>query len=235
MMLEALRQQVLLANKEIARTGLAQLTWGNVSGIDRATGIVMIKPSGVDYAQLRAEDLVAVDLDGKVVEGKLRPSSDTATHVKLYRAFPKIGGVTHTHSTFATAFAQALREIPCLGTTHADHFLGPVPLTRNLTREELDEDYEGNTGEVIIERFLKGNPPIEPGDMPAVLVAHHAPFTWGKNAMDALKNAIALENVAAMALHTFALSPQTGAIPGHVLDKHFERKHGPNAYYGQPA
>lgn len=235
MMLEALRQQVLLANKEIARTGLAQLTWGNVSGIDRATGIVMIKPSGVDYAQLRAEDLVAVDLNGQVVEGKLRPSSDTATHVKLYRAFPKIGGVTHTHSTFATAFAQALREIPCLGTTHADHFLGPVPVTRNLTREELDEDYEGNTGEVIVERFLQGKPAIEPSDMPAVLVAHHAPFTWGKNAMDALKNALALENVAAMALHTFALNPQIGAIPGHVLDKHFERKHGPNAYYGQPA
>jgi L-ribulose-5-phosphate 4-epimerase len=233
-MLEALKAEVLAANLEIARTGLAQLTWGNVSGIDRQAGLVVIKPSGVDYAKLRAEDLVVLDLEGKVVEGKMRPSSDTPTHILLYRAFKDIGGVTHTHSPFATGFAQALREIPCLGTTHADHFLGTIPVTRNLTREEIEADYEGNTGVVIVERFLEANPVLNPLDMPAVLVAHHAPFTWGKGPMAALKNALALEQVAGMALHTFSLQPNMPSIPAHILDKHFSRKHGPGAYYGQP-
>jgi len=232
-MLDELRNHVLAANLEIAKADLAKLTWGNVSGIDRESGLVVIKPSGVDYAQLKAENLVIVDLDGKVVEGGFKPSSDTATHVRLYRAFPQIGGVTHTHSPCATAFAQALREIPCLGTTHADHFLGSIPVTRNLTPEEIEADYEGNTGTVIIERFLAAAPAIDPMDMPGVLVAHHAPFAWGKNAKDAIKNAIALEGVAEMALKTFALNPGMGSLPSHILRKHFNRKHGPGAYYGQ--
>lgn len=232
-MLENLKGEVLAANVAIEKTGLAKLTWGNVSGIDKASGLVVIKPSGVPYAELKIDDMVVVDLDGKVVEGKLRPSSDTATHVRLYKAFPQIGGITHTHSTCATAFAQALREIPCLGTTHADHFMGSIPVTRNLTPDELAADYEGNTGVVIIERFLQAETPLDPMHMPAVLVAHHAPFTWGKNAMDAVKNGVALENVAEMALFSYALNPSLSSIPAFVLQKHFSRKHGPQAYYGQ--
>jgi len=173
--------------------------------------------------------MVVVDLDNKKVEGALRPSVDTITHVMLYRAFPAIGGMVHTHSTCAVAFAQALREIPCYGTTHADHFLGTIPLTRNLTPEEIEEDYEGNTGKVIIERFAH----LDPVDMPAVLVAHHAPFVWGKSAMAALKNAVALENVADMALRSFILNPNPPLLPEHVLNEHYKRKHGPNATYGQ--
>lgn len=228
-MLESLKQEVLEANVAIEATGLAKLTWGNVSGIDREKGLVVIKPSGVPYSKLRLEDMVVVDLDNKKVEGALRPSVDTITHVMLYRAFPAIGGMVHTHSTCAVAFAQALREIPCYGTTHADHFLGTIPLTRNLTPEEIEEDYEGNTGKVIIERFAH----LDPVDMPAVLVAHHAPFVWGKNATQALKNAVALENVADMALRSFVLNPNPPLLPEHVLNEHYKRKHGPNATYGQ--
>lgn len=228
-MLEDLKHEVLEANREIERQSLAALTWGNVSGIDRARGLVVIKPSGVAYSQLKPEDMVVVDLDNRKVEGSLRPSVDTITHVMLYRAFADIGGIVHTHSPAAVAFAQALREIPCLGTTHADHFLGTIPLTRNLTPEEIAEDYEGNTGKVIIERFAG----LNPVDMPAVLVAHHAPFVWGKSATQAIKNAVALEQVADMALRTFALNAAIGTIPAHILNEHYQRKHGPNATYGQ--
>jgi L-ribulose-5-phosphate 4-epimerase len=228
-MLEELKREVLEANKDIERLALAGLTWGNVSGIDRTTGLVVIKPSGVAYSKLTPADMVVVDLDNKKVEGSLRPSVDTITHVMLYRAFSGAGGIVHTHSTYAVAFAQALREIPCLGTTHADHFLGTIPVTRNLTPAEIAEDYEGNTGKVIIERFAD----INPMDMPAVLVAHHAPFIWGKNATEALKNAVALEYVAEMAQRTFTLNPGIGSIPEHVLKEHYDRKHGPNASYGQ--
>lgn len=230
-MLEALKEEVLAANVDIERLGLAKLTWGNVSGIDRASGLVVIKPSGVPYAKLKPADMVVVDLENNKVEGALKPSVDTVTHLMLYKAFPKAGGVVHTHSTCAVAFAQALREIPCLGTTHADHFLGTIPLTRNLTPVEIQEDYEGNTGKVILERFRD----LDPADMPAVLVAHHAPFVWGKSAAEALKNAVALENVADMALRTFALNPAIPSIPPHVLGEHHARKHGPQARYGQSA
>ena len=230
-MLEDLKREVLEANKDIERKSLAGLTWGNVSGIDRDKGLIVIKPSGVPYSSLRAEDMVVIDLENKKVEGALRPSVDAITHVLLYRGFPKIGGVVHTHSPSAVAFCQAMREIPCLGTTHADHFLGPVPLTRNLTAAELAEDYEGNTGKVILDHFAKAG--IDPMDVPAALVAHHAPFVWGKSASAALKNAIALELVAEMAIKTLALNPAAGEIPRHVLDAHHARKHGPNATYGQ--
>lgn len=233
-MLEILKREVMAANKEIDSLGLAKLTWGNVSGIDRKKGLVVIKPSGVAYAKLRLQDMVVVDLDGKVKEGKLRPSVDTSTHLLLYRAFPNIGAIVHTHSLFASSFCQAMREIPCLGTTHADHFLGPVPLTRNLTPAEINDDYEYHTGMVILERFQKANPPVDAADMPAVLVAHHAPFIWGKNPSDAMKNAVALETVAEMALNALALNPVIGPLPKHNLDTHYQRKHGPNPGYGQP-
>lgn len=228
-MLEELKAEVLKANLDLVRAGLVTLTWGNASGMDRARGLVVIKPSGVAYEALRAEHLVVVGLDGRVAEGALKPSSDLKTHLALYRAFADIGGVTHTHSPHATVFAQACREIPALGTTHADHFYGPVPLARALTKEEVQQDYEGNTGAAIVERF-RGLKPLE---MPAVLCAHHGPFTWGKSAADAVTNAIALESVAAMALGTLQLAPGIGAMPQHILDKHYTRKHGPNAYYGQ--
>lgn len=228
-MLEELREQVLRANLELVKSGLVVLTWGNASGIDREKGLVVIKPSGVSYDRLSAGDLVVVDLEGRTVEGTLRPSSDLPTHLGLYRAWPGIGGVVHTHSRHATAFAQALREIPCLGTTHADHFHGPVPVTRILSPDEVARDYEGSTGDVIVERFAALNPVHVPG----VLVANHGPFTWGPSAAAAAQNAIALEEVAAMALDTFALSPAQPPIPAHVLEKHFTRKHGPKAYYGQ--
>lgn len=228
-MLEDLKREVLEANREIERQALAALTWGNVSGIDRASGLVVIKPSGVAYSKLKPEDMVVIDLENKTVEGTLRPSVDALTHVMLYKAFPTAGGIVHTHSNAAVAFAQALREIPCYGTTHADHFLGTVPVTRNLTPEEIAENYEGNTGKVIIERFAD----LNPADMPAVLVAHHAPFVWGKSASEAIKNAIALEQVADMAQRTLALNPHIGPVPAHILNEHYQRKHGPNARYGQ--
>jgi len=228
-MLEQLKTAVLEANLDLNRSGLVTLTWGNVSGIDRARGLVVIKPSGVAYADLTPDDLAVVNLDGKVVAGRRKPSSDTKTHLVLYRAFPDIGGVAHTHSANAVAFAQAGREIPALGTTHADHFFGPVPVARALTEAEVSEDYETNTGRVIVERFAG----LKPAEMPAVLAAHHGPFTWGKDAMDAVRNSVALEAVAEMALKTVLLNPGVGPMPAHVLRKHYTRKHGPNAYYGQ--
>lgn len=228
-MLEALKETVCRANRDLERHGLITLTWGNASGMDRGAGLVAIKPSGVGYASLAPAEIVLVDLDGKVAEGKLRPSSDTPTHLALYRAFPGIGGVAHTHSACATGFAQAGRAIPCLGTTHADHFRGEVPVTRQLTRQETEGNYEAATGAVIVERM--GG--LDPMQMPAALVTGHGPFSWGRDAMDAVHNAVALEAVARMALETLALNPSAAAIPGYLMDKHFLRKHGPKAYYGQ--
>ncbi len=226
-----LKQQVVDANRALVSAGLVTLTWGNASAIDRSTGRVAIKPSGVAYENLTADNLVVVDLAGNVVEGDLRPSSDTRTHLELYRAFTGIGAVVHTHSPCATAFAQAGVALPCLGTTHADHFHGPVPVARALTKDEVAGDYEHATGLRIVERFRELE--LDPLDMPAVLLKHHAPFTWGKTVRAALDNSIALEACAAMALKTWQLKPETGPIPGHILDKHHERKHGDAAYYGQ--
>jgi L-ribulose-5-phosphate 4-epimerase len=228
-MLEQLKEEVLQANIDLVRHGLVTCTWGNVSGIDRSQNAVVIKPSGVEYESLTVSDMVVVDMDGKILDGKLRPSSDTLAHLVLYSAFPKIGGVVHTHSTYATMFAQACREIPCLGTTHADHFTGPVPVTRFLTEKEVLRDYEYETGKIIVERFAG----LDPGHTPAVLVAGHAPFAWGKNARDAVKNSLILERVAQMALGTFQLCSDIQAIPFYIQEKHYHRKHGPKAYYGQ--
>jgi len=229
MMLAALREEVLEANLELARRGLAADTFGNASGVAREKGLVVIKPSGVAYAKLRAKDLVVTDMDGNVVEGSLRPSSDLATHAILYKKFSKIGGIAHTHSRSATIWAQACREIPCLGTTHADYFRGAVPVTDNLTAEEIQNDYEFNTGLVIVRRFRD----IDPMMMPAVLVAGHAPFCWGASATEAAHNAWMLEEVAQMALATVALNPGVKPLDPVLLDKHFLRKHGTSAYYGQ--
>lgn len=229
-MYEELREQVCEANLYLDRSGLVKLTWGNVSGVDRAAGVCAIKPSGVPYQPMQAKHIVVVDIaTGKVVEGDMKPSSDTPTHLALYRAFADIGGVTHTHSTHATMFAQAAREIPCLGTTHADHFNGSVPVTRQLGRNEVEADYEAATGAVIVERFRT----ITPAEMPAVLVVNHGPFTWGRNAAESVKNAIALETVAEMALCTLMVNPEAGPIPDYLLARHFQRKHGPKATYGQ--
>lgn len=228
-MLDDLRDRVCQANAELAACGLATLTWGNISGINRQRDLVVIKPSGVPYQRLRPADMVVVDLSGRVVEGDLRPSSDTPTHVMLYRHFTGIGGITHTHSRHATMFAQARCEIPCLGTTHADHFHGPVPVTRPLSPAEVAADYEENTGVVIVERFAD----LDHRTMPAVLVAGHAPFVWGADPADSLRNAIALETVAEIALGTLRLDAQTPPLEAYVLDKHHQRKHGPDAYYGQ--
>ncbi len=228
-MLDALRESVCKANRDLARYGLMTLTWGNASGIDRARGLVVIKPSGVDYDQLEPAQMVVVDLDGNTVGGDLRPSSDTPTHVLLYRNFSRIGGITHTHSRYATMFAQARREIPCLGTTHADHFFGPVPVTRPLTAVEVASDYEANTGRVIIERFAD----LDPVALPAVLVAGHGPFTWGVTVSASVHNAVALEAVAEIAMGTRMIAPGAPDLEPLVLDKHYQRKHGPTAYYGQ--
>jgi len=226
--LERLRKDVLRANVEIARRGLAQFTFGNASGIDRERGLVVIKPSGVAYDRLRAETLVVTDLEGKVVKGKLRPSSDLATHLELYRAWGSVGGIVHTHSHYATVWAQAGREILHFGTTHADYFNGPVPVTRQLTAAEIAKDYERNTGRVIVERFDG-----EPTTMPAVLVAAHASFVWGPTVGTALETATILEEVARMAYHTVVLNPAAAPLPQPLLWKHYGRKHGPDAYYGQ--
>lgn len=233
MKLESLRAQVCEANKLLVAQQLVTLTWGNVSAIDRDAGLVAIKPSGVAYDKLQPSDIVLVDLDGKTAEGDLRPSSDTPTHVALYNAFHTIGGITHTHSPHATALCQHRTELPCLGTTHADHFMGPVPLTRQLTQDEVESGYEINTGRVIIERFTQAPGEIDPAKVPAVLVAGHAPFCWGKSAADSVKNAITLEACARIAiLQGILTGPQT-TLEQHVLKKHHDRKHGPNAYYGQ--
>ncbi len=228
-MLEELKRQVYRANMELPERGLVTYTWGNVSGIDRESGLFVIKPSGVDYDSLGPDDMVVMSLDGKKVEGKLNPSSDTATHLELYKAFQEIGGVVHTHSSMATAWAQAGRELPCYGTTHADYFYGTIPCTRNLTEKEIEEGYEKNTGLVIIETFKGRNPVYVPG----VLCKNHGPFTWGKDAAEAVHNAVVLEEVAKMNLYTEMLNPKAGAAPQYMQDKHFMRNHGPNAYYGQ--
>ena len=230
-MLEELRRQVWAANRDLPRRGLVTLTWGNVSGIDRASGLVVIKPSGVEYDELTPENLVVVDLDGHVVEGTLRPSSDTATHLELYKAFPAVGGIVHTHSTHATAWAQARRDLPCYGTTHADTFYGPVPCTRQLTPAEVQTDYEKHTGTVIVETFRERG--IDAAAVPGVLCACHGPFTWGGDAAKAVENAVILEEVARMALLTRQVDPAAVPAPQYLLDKHYHRKHGPGAYYGQ--
>jgi L-ribulose-5-phosphate 4-epimerase len=230
-MLERLKREVLEANLQLPKHNLVTFTWGNVSGIDREQNLVVIKPSGVPYEELSIEDLVIVDLDGKIVEGTLRPSSDTPTHLALYRAFPTIGGVVHTHSPWATSWAQAGRSIPALGTTHADYFYGEIPCTREMTQEEIERAYELETGNVIIETFEKEG--LDPIAMPGVLVFNHAPFSWGKTAEQAVHNAVVLEEVAKMALHTYQLKPTINPIQPFLLDKHYLRKHGSNAYYGQ--
>ena len=228
-MLSELKEAVFKANLELTRSGLVILTFGNVSGIDRRRGIVAIKPSGVPYDSLKAEDIVLVDLEGQVVEGWLSPSSDTATHCELYKAFPGIGGVAHAHSEFATMFAQARREIPCFGTTHADLFHGPVPLTRLLVEAEVAADYARNTGRAIVERFAG----LDPQAVSAVLVAGHGPFTWGRTPVEAAETALVLEQVAKMALGSLVLEPRLAPLERHILEKHYLRKHGPDATYGQ--
>lgn len=230
-MLEALKQKVYEANMALPRHGLVTFTWGNASGIDRESGLVVIKPSGVEYEELKPEDLVVLDLNGNIVEGDLNPSSDTKTHLELYKAFPELGGIVHTHSTHAVAWAQAGLDIPCYGTTHADYFYGPVPCTRSLTPEEVEEDYEKNTGTVIIETFHERG--LNPVYVPGVICKNHGPFTWGKDAAAAVYHAVVLEEVAKMAILTRQVNPEAAPAPDHVLNKHFMRKHGPNAYYGQ--
>jgi len=224
-----LKQQVYEANADLPRYGLVTFTWGNVSAIDRERGLVVIKPSGVPYDRLSVEDMVVVNLQGDVVEGKWRPSSDTATHLALYRRYPGIGGVVHTHSTHATAWAQAGREIPALGTTHADYFFGNIPCTRALTQAEVEGDYELNTGKVIIETLGASEPLHTPG----VVVCQHGPFAWGKDAHEAVHNAVVLEEVAKMAWIARGINPQLAEMDDYLMNKHFLRKHGPNAYYGQ--
>ena len=219
-MLEELKQQVYAANMELPRRGLVTFTWGNVSGIDREKGLVVIKPSGVEYDELTPEKLVVMSLDGERVEGELNPSSDTKTHLELYKAFPTLGGIVHTHSPYAVAWAQAGADIPCYGTTHADYFYGPIPCARHRTKDELDEDYEKNTG-------------IDPVAVPGVICHSHGPFTWGKDAAQAVYHAVVLEEVAKMALLTRQVAPNADPAPQYLQDKHYLRKHGPNAYYGQ--
>lgn len=233
MLLQALREQVLKANQEIAKRGLAPHTFGNASGIDRSGSqpLVVIKPSGVDYNSLTTADLVVTDLDGKIVEGALNPSSDLDTHTYLYREFSQIGGIVHTHSEFATSWAQACRQIPCFGTTHADYFHGSVPLTEPLTADEVSSGYVHNTGAVIVRRFQLEN--LDPLAVPGVLVAGHAPFAWGKNAHDAVEHADVLEYIARLAFRTVLLNPAISNLPTHVRDHHYLRKHGPKATYGQ--
>ncbi len=226
-----LKQETWEANLELPRLGLVDFTWGNVSVLDAASGMVAIKPSGVQYDTLRAEDIVIVDLAGKPVEGSLKPSSDLATHLELYRNFKGIGAIVHTHSAWATAWAQAKRSIPALGTTHADYFRGTIPCTRPMTQAETSGEYELETGKVIVETFRKGN--IDPLSMPAVLVASHGPFTWGLSGAEAVHNAAVLDIVAKLASRTFDLAPDAPDMPSHLLAKHFDRKHGPGAYYGQ--
>ncbi len=228
-MLEELKQKVLEANLSLPKYNLVTFTWGNVSGIDREKGLIVIKPSGVEYDVMTIDDMVVLDLEGNVVEGNLNPSSDTPTHIELYKAFPEIGGVIHTHSTWATSWAQAGRAIPAYGTTHADYFYGPIPCTRQLTPEEVERAYEKETGTVIIEAF-EG---IDPMAVPGVVVYKHGPFAWGKTPKEAVHNAVVMETVANMAYHREQINPDCEPIEQYLLDKHYMRKHGPNAYYGQ--
>lgn len=230
-MLKKLKHAVYEANMELPHRGLVTYTWGNVSGIDRERGLVVIKPSGVSYDELTPDDLVVLDLDGKVVDGKLNPSSDTKTHLELYKAFPEIGGIVHTHSPYAVGWAQAGRDIPAYGTTHADYFYGPVPCCRSLTEQEVEEDYERNTGLVIVETFRQRE--LDPVHVPGAICRNHGPFTWGKDAAQAVYHAVVLEEVAKMAVYTTQIASDAQPAPQYVLDKHFLRKHGPNAYYGQ--
>lgn len=230
-MLKSLREAVYEANMELPRRGLVTYTWGNVSAVDRAAGLMVIKPSGVEYEDLSPDKLVVLDLDGRRVEGSLNPSSDTKTHLELYRAFPEIGGIVHTHSAHAVAWAQAGRDIPCFGTTHADYFYGPVPCARALSPEEVEDDYEGSTGRVIVETFRERG--LNPVHVPGVICRSHGPFTWGRDAAQAVYHAAVLEEVAKMAIFTVQINPEALPAPQHVLDKHFMRKHGPDAYYGQ--
>jgi L-ribulose-5-phosphate 4-epimerase len=227
--LESLRKAVLDANLDLVRQGLVFHTFGNASGISRNDGLVVIKPSGVSYESLRASDLVVTDLEGNHVEGALRPSSDLATHLVIYRAFPTVGGVAHTHSRYAAAWAQAGREIPCLGTTHADYFHGSVPITEPMSREEIERDYEANTGHVIVRRYSN----LDPSSRPAVLVHGHGPFCWGPSPSEAVHTAAMVEEIARVALYTVTINPAASPISQSLLDKHFLRKHGPGAYYGQ--
>ncbi len=230
-MLEELKKEVYEANMLLPKYGLVTFTWGNVSGIDREKGLFVIKPSGVDYDKLTPEDMVVVDLEGNVVEGKLNPSSDTATHVELYKAFPNIGGVVHTHSSYATSWAQAGRSIPCYGTTHADYFYGDVPCLRCLNKDEIEEAYEENTGHLIVNEFKRMG--IDYEAVSAALCKNHGPFCWGKNAVDAVHCAVVLEEVAKMAMRTELIEPKVKEAPQELQDKHYYRKHGANAYYGQ--
>ncbi len=227
-MLEKLKEEVFRANLDLVKHGLVIFTWGNVSGIDRESGLVVIKPSGVDYDVMKVDDMVVVDLDGNVVEGSLRPSSDTPTHLALYKAFPEIGGVVHTHSTYATAWAQAGVDLPNIGTTHADYFHNAIPCTPDMTKEEVEGDYELETGNVIVKRFEGMNPMHTPG----VLVKNHGPFAWGKNPHDAVHNAVVMEQVAKMASIAYMVNPAL-TMNQLLVEKHFNRKHGPGAYYGQ--
>jgi L-ribulose-5-phosphate 4-epimerase len=226
---EELKKSVCDANILLHKENLVIYSWGNVSGIDREKGVVAIKPSGVSYEELTPEKIVLVDLDGKIVEGTLKPSSDTPTHLELYRSFNAIGGVCHAHSLSATVWAQACREIPCLGTTHADYFYGPVPVTEPMTEDEIKNDFELNTGKAIVRRFAE----LNPMQIPAVLVANHGPFSWGKSAGEAVEAMVILEEIATMAIDTLMLNPQQGQISKELLDKHYLRKHGDTAYYGQ--
>lgn len=228
--LERLKEQVLEANLSLPKYGLVTFTWGNVSGINRDAGLVVIKPSGVAYENMKLDDLVVLDLDGNIVEGHLRPSSDTATHLALYNQFSDIGGIVHTHSPWATAWAQSGRGIPALGTTHADYFNGTVPCTRPMSKAEIMGEYELETGKVIIETFKD----LDPNEIPSVLVHNHAPFNWGKDPLEAVHNAVVLEECAKMAYHAFQLNPDLEMMDQFLLEKHFFRKHGSSAYYGQP-
>ena len=230
-MLEELKKKVYEANMDLPKYGLVTFTWGNVSALDRERGLFVIKPSGVEYDKLTPEDMVVMDLDGNRVEGRLNPSSDTATHLELYKAFPQIGGIVHTHSSYATSWAQAGRSIPCYGTTHADYIYGEVPCARCLTKEEIDEGYETNTGRLIVEEFKRLNK--KPLEVPAVLCKNHGPFAWGKDAKEAVHNAVVLEEVAKMAYRCEIINKDVKPAPQELQDKHYYRKHGADAYYGQ--